>query len=104
MKAANAVSSSTDHFFNISDKISKLSSLVDTGAEASTVPRTAVKGHLQPIASYIRLTTTNNSQITTYGQFDMALDIGLKRRFKWPFIVTDIKQPIIGADFCRNTP
>ncbi|GFT07072.1 retrovirus-related Pol polyprotein from transposon opus [Trichonephila clavipes] len=31
----------------------------------------------------------------------MTLDLGLRRVFRWPFIIAAVSQPIIGADFLR---
>ena len=41
----------------------------------------------------------NNLTITTYGTSKRIVDVGLKREYSWTFIVADIKQPILGADF-----
>ena len=41
----------------------------------------------------------NNSTIHTYGNCKRVVDVGLKREYPWTFIVADVQQPIIGADF-----
>ena len=41
----------------------------------------------------------NNSTINTYGNCKRVVDVGLKREYPWTFIVADVQQPIIGADF-----
>ena len=41
----------------------------------------------------------NNSTIHTYGNCKRDVDVGLKREYPWTFIVADVQQPIIGADF-----
>ena len=41
----------------------------------------------------------NNTTIDTYGNSKRVVDVGLKREYPWTFIVADVKQPIIGADF-----
>ena len=46
----------------------------------------------------------------SYGQFNnisskyklIVLDLGLRRKFSWPFIVADVTKTIIGADFLVN--
>lgn len=35
----------------------------------------------------------------TYGTITRILDLWLRRQFKWEFVVADVRQPIIGADF-----
>ena len=45
------------------------------------------------------LVAANNTTITTYGTSKRIVDAGLKREYAWTFIIADIKQPIIGADF-----
>ncbi|GFU21463.1 retrovirus-related Pol polyprotein from transposon 297 [Trichonephila clavipes] len=44
----------------------------------------------------------NGTVISTYGQQIVTFDLGLRRVFKWPFIITAVSQPIIGADFLRH--
>ena len=41
----------------------------------------------------------NNTTINTYGNSKRVVDVGLKRDYPWIFIVADVQQPIIGADF-----
>ena len=41
----------------------------------------------------------NNTTINTYGNSKRVVDVGLKREYPWTFIVADVQQPIIGADF-----
>ena len=41
----------------------------------------------------------NNTTINTYGNSKRVVDVGLKRDYPWTFIVADVQQPIIGADF-----
>ena len=45
------------------------------------------------------LVTANNTTIITYGTSKRVIDVGLKRDYTWNFIVADVQQPIIGADF-----
>nr|VZI40635.1 unnamed protein product [Spirometra erinaceieuropaei] len=65
--------------FYINDMSSSLRFLFDTGAEAA-----------------------NSTTISTYGQWSLTLDLGLRRRFQWVFIEADVKSPIIGADFLSS--
>lgn len=44
----------------------------------------------------------NNTTIATYGTRSLTLDLGLRRTFRWIFIIADVRQPILGADFLCN--
>ena len=50
-------------------------------------------------AACLTLVAANNTTINTYGNCRRVVDIRLKRDYVWTFIVADVKQPIIGADF-----
>jgi cleavage and polyadenylation specificity factor subunit 1 len=45
------------------------------------------------------LQAANGSTISTYGERLITLDLGLRRRFQWLFLIADVKSPIIGVDF-----
>ena len=45
------------------------------------------------------LSAANQSPIATYGVRPLCLNLGLRRPFRWSFIVADVKHPILGADF-----
>ncbi|XP_067209947.1 uncharacterized protein [Linepithema humile] len=45
---------------------------------------------------------SNGSAIAKYGETVVSLDLGLRRDFKWMFIVADVHSPIIGADFLQR--
>lgn len=44
----------------------------------------------------------NNTIIKTYGSSTRVIDLGLRRQFRWQFIIADVVQPIIGADFLAH--
>ena len=74
--------------------------LVNTGAAVSVVPRSLVKG--RPLRrSAVCLAAANGTRIETYGYDERWLDLGLRRPFKWRFIVAEVSRPILGADFLR---
>ena len=50
-------------------------------------------------AACLSLVAANNTTINTYGNCRRVVDVGLKQDYAWTFIVADVKQPIIGADF-----
>ena len=85
------------HLFYITDKATGLRFLVDTGAEVSVIPPlVSDRNHHK---SNLTLQAVNNTSIATYGNGLLTLTIGLRRTFQWVFILADVKDPIIGADF-----
>ena len=50
-------------------------------------------------AACLPLVASKNTTINTYGNCRCVVDVGLKRDYAWTFIIADVKQPIIGADF-----
>lgn len=82
----------------ITDTSSNTKYLVDTGADVSVWPA----GNNHGAALNLPLFAANVTQIKTYGQKLVTLEIGLHRRFTWPFIVADVSRAIIGADFLNQ--
>ena len=81
----------------VADKGHKCRYLIDTGAAVSVLPKSCANGILD--ADSLPLVAANNSTIHTYGNCKRVVDVGLKREYPWTFIVADVQQPIIGADF-----
>lgn len=81
----------------VTDRTSKEEFLVDTGSDLCVYPRTRVQGRTSK--STYEMFAANGSVIPTYGIRTFILDLGLRRAFRWEFIVADIAKPIIGADF-----
>jgi Reverse transcriptase (RNA-dependent DNA polymerase) len=82
------------------DPLSKYTYLVDTGSDLSVLPRHLVPGHRDQ-TSY-NLTAVNNTPISTYGFATVTVSLGLRRNYEWAFIVADVDQPILGADFLAH--
>jgi len=74
--------------------------LIDTGADVSIIPKITVKG--KTTLSKYKLYAANNTLISTYGSKLVHVNLGLRRKLDWTFIVADIKQAIIGADFLAH--
>ncbi|KAL1114986.1 hypothetical protein AAG570_007809 [Ranatra chinensis] len=72
--------------------------LVDTGASISALPR---KGQTTT-QSGMALYAANGTKINTYGTITALVDFGLRRPFRWSYVLADIQHPIIGADFLTN--
>ena len=81
----------------VADKGHKCKYLIDTGAAVSVLPKSCANGISD--ANSLPLVAANNSTINTYDNCKHVVDVGLKREYPWTFIVADVQQPIIGADF-----
>ena len=81
----------------VADKHNKCNYLIDTGAEVSVLPKSCANRTSD--AACLLLAAANNTTINIYGNCRRVVDVGLKRDYAWTFIVADVKQPIIGADF-----
>ena len=81
----------------VPDKRHKCKYLIDTGAAVSVLPKSCANRISD--ADCLPLVAANNTTINTYGNCKRVVDVGLKREYPWTFIVADVKQPIIGADF-----
>ena len=81
----------------VADKHNECKYLNDTGAALSVLPKSCANRTSD--ATCLPLVAANNTTINTYGTSRRVIAVGLKRDYAWTFIVADIKQPIIGADF-----
>ena len=79
------------------DERHKCKYLIDTGAAVSVLPKSCANGISD--ADSLPLVAVNNTTKNIYGNCKRVVDVGLKREYPWTFIVADVKQPIIGADF-----
>ena len=84
-------------FLYVADKNNKCKYLIDTGAAVSILPKFCANRISK--SDYLPLVAANNTTINTYGNSKRVVDVGLKRDYPWTFIVADVQQPIIGADF-----
>ena len=86
--------------FFITDRTQGLRFLVDTGAEVSVLPPTRTeRGRPREC---LTLHAANGTSIATHGTRSLTLNLGLRRTFRWVFIVADVEQPILGADFLSH--
>ena len=90
----------SSRLFYVTDKNSGIQYLVDTGAEVSVIIPSRTERPRQP--DPLKLQAVNNTSIKTYGKRSLTLDLGLRRTFRWVFVVADIKRSIVGADFLRH--
>ena len=83
----------------VTDKLSSRRFLLDTGAAVSCLPPTPADRRHPPSST---LRAANGTSIRTYGERSVTLDIGLRRRFQWIFVIADVASPILGIDFLRH--
>ena len=85
----------------VKDDISGRRFLVDTGALVSVFPASGLDTrsyHARPL-----LEAANGSTIHTYGEKQMTMSIN-RWKYVWKFLVPDVTQPLLGADFlCSNS-
>ena len=48
------------------------------------------------------LEAVNSTSIPTFGTRSLTLTLGLRRTFRWPFIIADVRKPVLGADFLHH--
>lgn len=82
----------------IKEKIRGHRFLVDSGADVSLIPAAAD----DKIDDSVVLYAANNTRIETCGVKILTIDLGLRRKFQWPFIVAKINKGILGADFIKH--
>lgn len=86
-----------NHCLSITDRISGLTFLIDSGSHLSQIPR--VTNELSTPIPFSRCLGPNGSDLIEYGQKNITLDLNLDERFTWNFVITNIDTPIIGANF-----
>ena len=86
---------------HIQDRASGRSFLIDTGAEVSLIPASPAD-HRGAVSSThsAPLVAANGTEIRTYGTCCLPLKLGNKC-FQGSFIVADVNQAILGANFLR---
>ena len=99
VKVADVTGPNPSRLFFISDRDSGLRFLIDTGAQVSVIPPSA-KDRNAP--SPLTLQAVNNTSIRTYGSRSLTLNLGLRRTFRWVFVVADVTNAILGADFLQH--
>jgi len=83
------------------DRTTGVRYLVDTGSDVSVYPPQGLRQRRKKAEEY-QLYAANGTIIPTYGTITLQPDLGLRRAFPWRFIMADVLQPIIGADFLAH--
>ena len=95
--AATGPGTSHSRLFQVTDRLSGVRFLVDTGAAISVVPVPAELKRRTPANDV--LLAANGSTISTFGTRAVTLDFGIRRSFSWIFVLADVSCAILGADF-----
>ena len=93
----SATGQTKGRLFHILDTISHCRFLIDTGAEISLIPPTSK--HSAPQDHGFTPLAANGASIPVFGRRSL---FGLCQKFQCVFIVADVKQPVIGADFSKS--
>ncbi|BHF69917.1 hypothetical protein SprV_0301296400 [Sparganum proliferum] len=83
--------------FYVCDTATHRRFLVDTGAQISVVPPTAVDRSFP--SPGLHLQAANCSPIPIFDSLSLTLNIGLCRSFTWIFVIADVLNAILGSDF-----
>ena len=86
---------------HVTDPLTRHGFLIDTGAEVSVLPATSADRR-RPSQPEHTLRAVNGSSITSFGTQSLSVSLGLRRRFQFVFVIADVEQPIIGADFLHH--
>ena len=95
----SAASQQTGHLLYVTERESRLRFLVDTGSEVCIIPPS--KAERKSRQDTFGLLAANNSPIVTYGTHSLTLNLGLHHTFQWVFMVANVHNPILGADFLK---
>ena len=88
--------------FFVSDKLSKATFLVDTGASFSVLPMHTCDPSLITAASVDTLTTIGGGCLPCRGLVTCSVDLGFSRFLTHEFLVTELPYGILGIDFLRR--
>ena len=98
--ATGATGRSHSCLFYIQDRTSGLRFMLDTGAEVSVLPPSGQSNSSRPTGYDLK--EANGSTIATFRTRSLTLDLGLRRSFRWVFIITGVRHAILGADFLHH--
>ena len=97
LKATGVAGLSHSCLFYITDTIFNYHFLIDTGAEVSVLP--AMSAECWQQQADFNLVAVNGASIPTFEKRSLTLNLGLKRTFRWVFVIANIHIHIIGAGF-----
>jgi len=97
LMATGAAGLTHSRLFYITDSVSNYRFLIDTGAEVSVLPPSSTER--QQRCNDFSLVAVNGA---IYGKRSLTLNLGLRRVFRWVFVIANEQIPIIGADFLHH--
>ena len=100
LKATNATGQNLSRLFYVTDCSTGSKFLVDTGTQVSIIPPSPTDR--RTLHTNITLEAVYGTSIKTFGTRSLTLNLGLRRTFRWVFIIAETATPIIGADFLRH--
>ena len=76
--------------------------IIDSGASISIIPPRFV--HLDRLChTAVNITTANGQPVRCYGEISLKIAIkSLRRSFTWTFVIADITNALLGADFLSH--
>lgn len=86
----------------IFDRTSNTKFLIDTGSDVSILPASIRDRSSITASAPFDLHAANGSKIKVYDKRFLTVDLGLRRRFNWRFLIGDVGVAIIGADFLAS--
>ncbi|XP_064486110.1 uncharacterized protein LOC135398655 [Ornithodoros turicata] len=85
--------------FFVDGKSHGYSFLVGTGAQVSVLPASALDCRRSPIR---HLSAVNGTAVPVYAERSSALDLALRRQFRWIFLVAVVTHPVVVVDFLNH--
>ena len=95
------VDSPASRLFTVKDELSNHELLVDTGAFVSIFPASSIPNQMFDKAVIPHLVAANGSSIKTFGKLKIRIRLSGKD-FTWDFVIADVRQALLGADFLGN--
>lgn len=84
----------------IRDRKLNLIYLIDTGADMSVLPKNSIKETCRQ--DDFKLFAANGSEIKTFREKTIQVDLNLRWSFPWKFTVANVTHAILDADFLRH--
>ena len=97
--ALTTTSVKCSHLLHVKDLISNEFFLIDSGAEISIVKSTPSEKRSKYSSELI---SVDGSSISTYGNRTLNLCFGGVLKFRWIFVIAEVKHNILGIDFLRH--
>ena len=98
--ATSVTGQNISRLFYVTDSSTGFKFLVDTGAQVSIIPPSPTDHHIHH--TNLTLEAVNGTPIRTFGTRSLTLSLGLRRTFRWVFVIAETGTPILGADFLRH--